>query len=77
MAVIYPAVSEEKMFEECGRQTITDDDACLYYKLKHDPKSSGELRDKTLNLSVNNRVGQVRIYSISYLECIQGIITRL
>ena len=38
-----PVVSEEKMFEECGRRTTTDDRACLYYKLTHEPKDSDEL----------------------------------
>ena len=40
LALIGPVVSEEKMFEECGRQT---DGACLYYKLIHEPKGSGGL----------------------------------
>ena len=47
--LIGPAVSEEKMFEECGRRTddrLTDDGACLYYKLTNEPKSSGELKSK-------------------------------
>ena len=35
-------VSEEKMFEERGRQT--GDGACLYYKLTNEPKVSGELK---------------------------------
>ena len=34
-------VSEE-MFKECGRRR-TDARACLYYKLTHEPKGSGEL----------------------------------
>ena len=35
LALIGPAVSEEKMFEEFGWRT--DDRACLYYKLTHEP----------------------------------------
>ena len=56
-----PAVPEEKMFEECGRQTMvdrrrwTDDNgACLYYKLTNRPKCSGELISNiTQNFQIN------------------------
>ena len=41
LALIGPAVSEERMFEKCGRRT--DDGAWLYYKHTHEPKGSGEL----------------------------------
>ena len=45
---------EERMLEECRRRTPktdaddgrTDDGACLYYKLTHEPKGSGELKSK-------------------------------
>ena len=37
------AVSEEKMFKECGRRG-TDNGACLYYKLTYEPEGSGELK---------------------------------
>ena len=41
-----PVVSEKKMFENGGRQRSADGqmtEACLYYKLTHEPKGSGEL----------------------------------
>ena len=41
----WPSGIETKMFEGCGRRT--DDGAYLYYKLSHDPKSSGELIRET------------------------------
>ena len=34
---IGPTVSEEKMFEECGRRRTTE--ACLYYKLTNEPSA--------------------------------------
>ena len=38
---IGPAVSEEEMFEECGRRM--DDRCCLYYKLTNEPKDKSNL----------------------------------
>ena len=43
LTLIGQAVSEEKMFKECGRRR-TDNGAYLYYKLTHEPKGSGELK---------------------------------
>ena len=42
LALISQVVSEEKMFEKCGRRT--DGEACLYYKLTYEPRGSGELK---------------------------------
>ena len=48
LALFAPAVSEDKMFEECGwRMTegrTTDKGAFLYYTLTNEPKGSGELK---------------------------------
>ena len=41
--LIGQAVSEQKMFKECGRRR-TENGACLYYKLTYEPKGSGELK---------------------------------
>ena len=44
LTLIGQAVSEEKMFKECGRWWRTDNRACLYYKLTYESKGSGELK---------------------------------
>ena len=49
----WPSGSEEKMFEECGRLMMTDDGACLYYKLIYLPKGSGELTTWELVITFN------------------------
>ena len=61
LALIGPAVSEEKMFEECGR--ATNDRACLYYKLTHEPKDSGELKINE-GLFTNAAVYIKRVYKM-------------
>ena len=50
LALIGPMVSEEKVFEECGRRT--DGGACLYYKLTYEPKGSGELKISCISLGL-------------------------
>ena len=44
------AVSEEKLFKECGRWRRTIIRACLYYKLTYEPKGSDELKKSTKKL---------------------------
>ena len=46
VTLIGQAVSEEKLFKECGRRRRTTADgngACLYYELTYEPKGSGKL----------------------------------
>ena len=49
-------VSEKKMFDSGGQSRLADDrqmtEACLYYKLTHEPKGSGELKTKKKHLHI-------------------------
>ena len=56
------------MFEECGRQM--DNRACLYYKITHEPKGSGELKQLKIfiNFLLNNCCNYPKILTMWFCQ---------
>ena len=47
LVLIGPKVSDERMFEDCGRLADRSTLLCLYYQLTYEPKGSGERKIST------------------------------